>query len=258
MRILADDLLRKVGIPFHPKRVISLCPSVTETLYDIGAGNKIVGRTRFCIHPEPEIKTIEVVGGTKKIHFDRVAALQPDLIIAVKEENTPEMVGILEKSYPVFVLDIKTVEDGIRMIGNLGKLTGDERTAGENLEVAGKTWNQLKDILLPASVLYVIWQEPYMVAGRDTYIDSIIEGLGWKNAASRLSGRYPELSPDLITELDPDKILLSSEPFPFREKHIEQFRQLFPRAEVRIVDGEAFSWYGTHLCKSAAYFRSLI
>ncbi len=257
MRTLTDHLGRKVLLPFNPQRIISLCPSVTESLYDLGAGKNLVGRTRFCIHPK-EIQSVKTVGGTKTIHYDKVDALNPDLIIAVKEENTAEMVEILEKKYPVFVLDIENVEEGIRMIETLGELTGHQISANEIQRAISEKWEQLKGCFPSLSVLYVIWQEPFMVAGNDTYINDLIQGLGWKNAANELPGRYPELSPEQITQLAPDKILLSSEPFPFKDKHIASFQRLAQGAEVKIVDGEAFSWYGTRLGKSIAYLHSLI
>ena len=256
MKIFTDDLGRKITLNGTPQRMISLCPCVTETLADIGAGERLVGRTRFCIHPKSALQHTKAVGGTKDVKYERVHALKPDLVIAVKEENTLEIVETLAESYPVFVLDIKTVAEGIRMIGDLGKLTDCETKANRLQSQVSAQWNEAKIAISEASVLYVIWQNPYMSVGKDTYIHDLITALGGQNVAFSLNGRYPEFTPESFAE-SPQKVWLSSEPFPFQEKHLAAFQAMFPRAEIRIVDGEAFSWYGTHLGKKITYLRTL-
>lgn len=257
MRVITDHLGRKIRIPKRPLRIVSLCPCVTESLVEIGAANQLAGRTRFCIHPDEVVKNIPRIGGTKQVHYESIRRINPDLIIAVKEENTREIVETLEKEYPVFVFDIQTTEAGIYMIEELGILTGNEAQANKKMEATFQNWRIVKGTFSPISVLYVIWQNPFMAAGKDTYIHDIIQGLGWQNAAATLLSRYPEFRPEDFSASPPDKILLSSEPYPFQEKHIPQFQTLFPHSQIQIADGEMFSWHGTRLERGSSYFEYL-
>lgn len=249
-----DQMGCEVTVPRNP-RIISLVPSQTELLFDLGLDEQIVGITKFCIHPSSKVREKTKVGGTKKFNFDRIHELQPDLIIGNKEENYKEGIEKLQQQYPVWMSDITTFHDALEMIIAIGRLTGTENKA---IEIRDKIINGFKAIetYAPRKVLYFIWQNPYMVAGGDTFINEMMERLGLENLAAGL-GRYPELTAEEISSLHPDMIMLSSEPYPFKEKHIDNFRQICPTADVRIVDGEMFSWYGSRLIKSARYFNRL-
>jgi ABC-type Fe3+-hydroxamate transport system substrate-binding protein len=251
--IFTDQLNRTFSLPHPPKRIISLVPSQTELLVDLGLEDRIVGVTKFCVHPSGLRKKKAIVGGTKNYRFDVIDSLQPDLIIGNKEENDQEGIEKLASKYPVWMSDILTVEDSLRMILELGKITDTQSKAEEIV-------NRLKvDMNTPISfkgtAVYLIWNDPIMAAGQDTFINEMLLIAGFKNLIER--SRYPEIVSGDLQALDPDYLLLSSEPFPFKEKHLSLFKTLLPNASVRIVDGELFSWYGTRLLKTLPYFKSL-
>ncbi|MEO0474168.1 MAG: helical backbone metal receptor [Bacteroidota bacterium] len=243
-------------VPTIPQRIVSLCPSITETLYALGLGKRIVGRTRFCIHPAKSVKQAVRVGGTKAIKFDRLHSLKPDLIIAEKEENTLEMVEILREDYPVYVIDVRTIEHVYRMIRDLGMLTGTHELASNINCRLNNTLSSIQAFSKPVSCFYLIWEEPLMVVGKDTFIDAMLSRLKLDNLGRQFSGRYPAISAKQLMQAKPDLILLSSEPFPYQEKHLLDWRMRCPQSVVELVDGEIFSWYGTHLLEAGAYLDS--
>jgi len=248
-------------LPEAPKRIISLVPSQTEFLYDIGLADRIVGQTVFCVHPREKFAKAIKVGGTKKVKYDVIAGLKPDLIICNKEENTQEIVETLSSTYPVWVSDIKTVEDACRMMVALGEVVsgkGDQDFSARAKDIADKVRKSFSELLPgPAhTCLYLIWKDPYMAAGKDTFIDCMLESAGFSNVLPEGS-RYPELSMNEIEALQPEYILLSSEPYPFREKHMAELSSKLPRTKVALVDGEFFSWYGSRLLNSRNYFKEL-
>lgn len=234
-----------------PERIVSLCPSQTETLIAFGLGTRVVGRTRFCIHPAEAVRDIRSVGGTKEIKMDRLASLQPDLIIGEKEENTPEMIAELEARFPVYVTDVKDENSALRMIRDLGAICGLPEKGEKMATAAAESLAQVRPLPSPESCVYLIWQDPIMVVGAETYIQSVLVRCGFDNLALPLAGRYPTLTRDQLRAMGPRHILLSSEPFPFSEKHIAEYQALVPGANVRLVDGEAFSWYGVRMLEIA-------
>lgn len=236
-------------------RVISLVPSITETLFDIGmTSDEIIGRTKFCIHPKELVKDVEIIGGTKNLNIEKIKALKPDLIIANKEENVKEQVEELMKEFKVLVTDIETLEDNSELLKQLGKIFNKEKIADEiNLKTyeafnIPKSENKLK-------VAYLIWKDPYMTIGGDTFISRILEELGFENQFKNQK-RYPEVQLEDLREAD--LIFLSSEPFPFKEKHIKEIQDICVNQKIMIVDGEAFSWYGSHLAKCGEYYLELL
>lgn len=242
---------------FAPQRIISLCPSLTETLYALGLEDKIVGRTRFCIHPKEKIKDIAIVGGTKEVKYDKIRELNPDCILAVKEENTLEIVQTLSAEFPVYTLDVENIEQALEMIGLLGKITHKvAESKGLQVQIQAK-WEEIVGIMQPLRTLYFIWKKPYMMAGRDTYIHDVLQYLGLKNIAISPESRYPELTIEAIKNLSPELILLSSEPYPFKDKHIAELKAVLPDAKILIVDGEMFTWYGSRMIEAADYLRNL-
>ncbi|WP_343686400.1 helical backbone metal receptor [Chryseobacterium gleum] len=236
-------------------KIVSLVPSITEALFDLGlTENEVIGRTKFCIHPQEKIKNVSVIGGTKNINIEKIKALQPDLIIANKEENVKEQVEALMEDYKVMVTNIDTIEDNYYLLKNLGKLFGKEEKAQlYNLKIYD-VLNQAK-LDSPVKAAYLIWKNPYMTIGSDTFIHRILSEIGFQNIFKDKT-RYPQITTEDLT--DADVIMLSSEPFPFKEKHIEELKVFYPDKKIMIVDGEAFSWYGTHIAKCENYFKELL
>ncbi|WES97728.1 helical backbone metal receptor [Chryseobacterium arthrosphaerae] len=236
-------------------KIVSLVPSITEALFDLGlTENEVVGRTKFCIHPQHKIKNVAVIGGTKNINIDKIKALQPDLILANKEENVKDQVEALMADCKVMVTHVETIEDNYYLLKNLGKLFGkEERAQAFNLKIYD-ILNQTK-LDTPVKAAYLIWKNPYMTVGKDTFIHRILSEIGFENVFKDKT-RYPQIEAEDLAEAD--VIMLSSEPFPFKEKHIEELRIVYPDKKIMIVDGEAFSWYGTHIAKCENYFKELI
>lgn len=245
---------RTVEITSTVSRIVSLVPSQTELLVDLGLRDKLVGVTKFCIHPEELRKEVQVIGGTKDVKTELVRSLEPDLVIGNKEENKQADIEALEAFLPTWMSDIFNLEDALDMIRSVGAITG---TSEKALEIVSKIRENFAALETGKqqgqSVLYLIWKNPYIAAGRNTFIDAMLNTLGFKNAMEE--ERYPEVA---LKHLNPDYIFLSSEPYPFKEKHIEELQILFPQSQVVLVDGEYFSWYGSRLIDAPAYFTQLL
>ena len=251
---ITDQLNRSISLPSVPKRIISLVPSLTELLVDLGLEDLIVGVTKFCVHPSHLRKQVEVIGGTKKVHVDKVEALNPDFVIANKEENTKEDIEGIAKFCPVFVSDIKTPVDTADLLKVLGVIF-DKSALTDNINERLKSALPL-DLFSGQRVAYLIWKNPYMTIGGDTYIQSIMTTLGLQNAFGH-QDRYPQITIDDLIGAKLDFVFLSSEPFPFKQEHIDELSSHLPGVQIVLVDGEAFSWYGTRLLKIDNYFRRL-
>lgn len=253
-----DQLGRKVLLQRSPQRIVSVVPSQTSLLFYLGLGDRVVGRTKFCIHPRDKVLSCAVVGGTKNLRLSAIQALQPDLILANKEENDQAQIEALADTCPVWVSDIATLEAAMGMILAVGHMTN-TTTASEHLiqaiETKRKVWQQRPDHS-PLRVAYLIWQDPFMVAASATFIDALLQEAGFANVFGHLE-RYPLISSEQLIASQPDLVLLSSEPYPFREKHVPLFQTLLPSSRILIADGELFSWYGNHLLLSFAYFQQL-
>ncbi|WP_042719918.1 ABC transporter substrate-binding protein [Flavobacterium sp. B17] len=236
-------------------KVVSLVPSITEALFDLGlTENEVIGRTKFCIHPTDLVKKVPVIGGTKNINTEKIKALQPDLILANKEENVKEQVETLMDDFKVIVSNVENIEDNYYLLKHLGKIFNKEDKAQLfNLKIYD-VLHQSK-INQKVKTAYLIWKNPYMTIGSDTFIHKILEEIGFENIFKDKK-RYPVIETEDLA--DAEVIMLSSEPFPFKEKHIEELKAFYPDKKVMIVDGEAFSWYGTHIAKCENYFKELI
>jgi len=249
-----DQLGRLVEFNFPPQRIISLVPSQTELLFDLGLADRVVGLTKFCVHPNEWFTSKTKVGGTKKFRFDIIDSLQPDLIIGNKEENYEEGITRLTSKYPVWMSDIISWENALLMIREVGSLVDENAKVELLLEEIQNKFKKIKP--LPAKrVLYFIWRKPWMAAGKNTFIDAMLLKIGLVNCIE--TERYPELSLENIKKLSPDIILLSSEPFPFQQKNIKELQPFLPTAKIILVDGEMFSWYGSRLIKAADYFSTI-
>ena len=243
----------------HYQRIISLVPSQTELLYELSAGDRVVGITKFCVHPPEWYKTKKRVGGTKNVDMDALFSLQPDLVIANKEENVREQVEAIAKHSNVWVTDVNDLAEATQMISDIGQLTGTIEKAHQIASLIERSFQDLlsrinKERLISSA--YFIWKDPWMVAGADTFIDTMLQYCGLQNVYAHLS-RYPEVSLHELDALKPGLILLSSEPYPFSEKHKIALQQQFPHWDIRCVDGEMFSWYGSRLLLSVSYFETL-
>jgi ABC-type Fe3+-hydroxamate transport system substrate-binding protein len=253
--VFIDQLAKKVEVPDFPERIISLVPSQTELLADLGLADRVVGVTKFCVHPEGWRRTKTLVGGTKQFNFETIRSLNPDLIIGNKEENYEEGINRLSEEYSVWMSDIVTLEDSLQMIGHVGRLTQTERKAIEICDAIRESFANLPK--LPAwRTLYLIWRNPWMAAASGTFIHEMMSLSGLKNCLSDQT-RYPELTSESIRELRPELILLSSEPYPFKERHIAELQLACPQSKVQLVDGEMFSWYGSRLLKFPNYLQTL-
>jgi ABC-type Fe3+-hydroxamate transport system substrate-binding protein len=236
-------------------KIVSLVPSITEALFDLGlTENEVIGRTKFCIHPKDKVKNVAIIGGTKNINIEKIKALNPDLILANKEENVKDQVETLMDDFKVMVTNVETIEDNYYLLKNLGKLFGkEERAQAFNLKIYDILHQAKLDT--PVKAAYLIWKNPYMTTGSDTFIHRILSEIGFENIFKGQT-RYPQITTEDLA--DADLIMLSSEPFPFKEKHIEELRVFYPDKKIMIVDGEAFSWYGTHIAKCEHYFKELL
>jgi len=258
-KTFVDQLNRTVELKEAPRKIISLVPSITEYLADLGLENEIVGITKFCIHPTTIFQSKKRVGGTKKINFDTIDALNPDLIIANKEENTKEDIEYLSEKYNVWISDINTWQQALEMMIGVGEVCEKSEKAAEivNLLIEKKAnfESKIKEEK-SAKVLYLIWRNPYMAAGQNTFINEVLKIGNYENAIGDKE-RYPALNVSDLRNITTDLVFLSSEPYPFKQKHIEELKQYFPQAEILLVDGEIFSWYGSRLLKTFDYLEEL-
>lgn len=255
--LVTDQMQRVVTVPALPQRIISLVPSQTELLHDLGLGDRVVGITKFCIHPKEWFHSKARVGGTKKIDREKVRALRPDLIIGNKEENERADIEALEKEFPVWMSDIHDLDGALDMIRRVGTLTGTAPRAEAIATEIATGFAHLAPRSEGYSVAYLIWRHPWMAAGPGTFIDDMLRRSGYTNAFAQRTERYPEISPAQLAAADPDLIFLSSEPYPFTEKHIAELNLVLPGAPVHLVDGELYSWYGSRLLRSPAYFSGV-
>ncbi len=234
-------------------RIISTVPSLTELLSHLGLDDEIVGITKFCIHPEHIFRHKTRIGGTKDLKLDLIRSLKPDLIIANKEENDRSQIEELQKDSAVLLTDISDLDSALSAIVSIGERTGKQEEA---LTLSKKINQEFENLIpsRPRKVLYLIWQEPYMSVGKDTFIHDMLLRCGFENVTGS-DTRYPEVN---ASDFDPELILLSSEPFPFKEKHMAVIRSHWPKAEIKLVDGEYFSWYGSRMLGASSYFKELM
>jgi ABC-type Fe3+-hydroxamate transport system substrate-binding protein len=257
---MKDQTGREVNIRGIPTRILSVVPSQTELLFDLGLNDTIVGITKFCVHPQELVKEKTKVGGTKNLNIEKIRSLKPDLIIANKEENKRSEVELLMKEFPVWISDIKTLDDALDMIQSVGEITGKSGEAKHlSATIAERFTNheQQTTNYKPKRSAYLIWHKPLMTVGSDTFISHMMEQCGFKNVFGDRK-RYPEITEQELRDAAPEIILLSSEPFPFRQKHIEQYQKISPDSKILLADGQMFSWYGSRLQHAPEYFSELM
>jgi ABC-type Fe3+-hydroxamate transport system substrate-binding protein len=257
MPSFTDQLGRSIALEHPPQRIISLVPSQTELLYGLGLGTEVAGITKFCVHPRSWFESKKRIGGTKSVNMDTVRQLQPDLIIANKEENVKEQVEELSSLFPTWISDITRLEDALNMITSVGEITG---KASEATSIANNIAVNFSRLTSDASRLrtcYLIWNSPLMTVGGDTFISDMLSRCGLQNIFEQQQ-RYPVTTVEELKTMNCELLLLSSEPFPFKQKHIDLFRQQLPHTRILLVDGEMFSWYGSRLLHAPDYFHEII
>lgn len=257
--IFKDQLQREIQLSKTPKRIISLVPSQTELLIDLGLEGSLVGVTKFCVHPKHLRISKAVVGGTKKVNLEKIKALQPDIILCNKEENTEQIISDLEAIAPIHISDINNLEQSFALITMYGDIFNVQRKAEDvinTIKVEREAYQLLHQNKKKLKVAYFIWKNPWMVAASETFIDYMINEAGFINVY-KSQQRYPIVQLEDSKLKNADFIFLSSEPFPFKEEHLLELKSIFPKTEIIIVDGELFSWYGSRLKKSFEYFKSL-
>ncbi len=245
-----DQMNQTIRLQTPAKRIVSLVPSQTEFLHAIVCTDELIGLTKFCVHPKEWHQTKIRVGGTKNLNLETIRNLQPDLIIGNKEENSKEEIEILQQQFPVYMSDIYTVSDALKMMEDLGILTGKSSLANQIVNQVRIDFQNLPQF--NKKIIYLIWQDPLMAVGPNTFIGEMLRLSGFENVISDANVRYIELSADDLKQLNPEVILLSSEPYPFTTQHCDSFYEKF-QIPSRIVDGEMFSWYGSRMLKFKGY-----
>ena len=242
----------------QPARIVSLVPSQTELLYDLGLESETTGITKFCVHPAHWLRNKTRVGGTKNLNLEAIKKLAPDLVLANKEENVKEQIEALATHFPVWVTDVCNLDAALEMIEDIGMLTGKQAKAALLKHAVSNAFADLSkcEKIKIFRTTYLIWQDPYLTVGGDTFINAMLEEAGFENIFADQK-RYPEVRVDMLREAGCELLLLSSEPYPFAEKHVPPFQALLPRTKIMLVDGGLFSWYGSRLLLAPAYFKNL-
>ncbi len=246
-----DQTGYKITLDRHPQRIVSLVPSQTELLYCLGIVP--IAQTIFCVHPAQYFKGSDKIGGTKNLNLAKIKRLKPDIIIGNKEENLQTEIETLRKDFPVWLSDIYTLSDTNNMILQIGRLLDKEKEAELLVASIERDFSKISIVKKKLKVLYLIWRKPYMAAGMSTFINEVLKLQGLTNSILETDSRYPELNINQIIAYNPDKIFLSSEPYPFKVKHIAELQTSLPQASIELVDGELYSWYGPRLLKTASY-----
>lgn len=252
---IQDQFSRSLQLDKIPQRIVYLVPSQTELLVDLGLEKYIKGVTAFCVHPERLRKEKIIVGGPKKVNYDKIKELNPDIILCNKEENTKEMVETLAKDYPLHISNIETLEDTYELISQYGQLFDVEEKAkeiNEKIQAEARKFESFIRHQPKLKVVYFIWRNPWMVVGGGTFVNHLLEVNGFENVYADIP-RYPEIQLEELRSAD--VMLLSSEPYPFREKHIPDVIPFAKGSPVTQIDGEYFAWYGSRLIRAFDYFR---
>ncbi len=250
-------LQQATDLPYLPKSIVSLVPSQSELLFDLGLEAETVGITKFCVHPQSWFNAKEKVGGTKTVNIDKIHQLKPDLIIANKEENVKQQIEELAKDYPVWLTDVNNFADALQMITDIGTLTGKTATASAIINNISNAFKVMPKLEKSVKTAYLIWRKPYMTVGGDTFIHDMLDQCGFKNVFTDKT-RYPEISIEDLHIANCQFVFLSSEPYPFKQKHIDELSNHLPSTKIILADGEFFSWYGSRMLNAPAYFKELI
>jgi ABC-type Fe3+-hydroxamate transport system substrate-binding protein len=227
------------------RRIVSLCPSISETLAEIGAGRRLVGVTRYCIRP-PSLKELPKVGGTKALDFSAIEALAPDIIFANAEENRRQDIEALDRKFRLHVSLPNTVAAVPPLVRELGREAGEPERASELAEEIGELCAGLegKPAPTPFRYAYFIWRNPWMTISGDTYVSDLLRFAGGVNVFCAAKDRYPKVTPEAVLAAQPDVLLFSSEPYPFSDRHRSDLEAAFPGCAIAFVDGDDCCWHG--------------
>jgi len=257
--LVKDQIGHDIIVNKIPQAIVSLVPSITELLFDLGLKKEIAAITNYCIHPTKEVNQKLKIGGPKNMDIQKVLSLNPDLIIASKEENSKQQIETLMNHCNVYVSDVKNLNDALAMIHDIGIITLQQKNADQLIQRINSNFSPLENSSSQRKrVAYIIWESPYMTINKNTFIHHILFLGGFDNVFADKKSRYPEISLQEIQTQNPDYIFLSSEPYSFTDIHVRQFKKVFPSATIKCVDGEIFSWYGSHLIKVPDYFKHLL
>jgi iron complex transport system substrate-binding protein len=260
-KLFTDQTGRTITLNGTPQRIVSIVPSQTELLFDLGLEDRLVGITKFCVHPYHLKSTKKVIGGTKKVHIEKIRLLSPDIIIANKEENTKEIVAALQDIAPVWVSNIITIQDSLDMIAEFGKIFSVRTTASQWIDKISYGLHDFKAFMQDKPWLrsaYFVWKDPYMAVGGNTFINEMLRLNHFSNIYEGREGRYPEvIVQKMRIQGDPEIVFLSSEPYPFKDEDAFELGRHTHHAKTIFVDGEMFSWYGSRMVKAFAYFKKL-
>ncbi len=254
MRSIEDALERTLEVPERPARIVSLVPSVTELLFDLGAGERVVGVSRYCSEPREALARLRRIGGQKDPDLAQVIALAPDLVVAVKEENLRRDVDRLaEAGIAVYVADVRTVEDAVAFIGELGDLV--DAAPGRAVELRARVLQGVDEARRrapspPVRVFAPVWRDPWIAISSDTYMYEVLTTAGALPVlAGRPDRRYPKVTLDEVRAAAPEAILLPDEPYAFTDADAAELRAIAPAA---VVDGKLLQWYGARTAGIAA------
>jgi ABC-type Fe3+-hydroxamate transport system substrate-binding protein len=241
-------------------RIVSLVPSITELLFDLGLGGQVVGRTGFCIHPWAQVRHVPKVGGTKDLRFDVIRGLRPTHVVVNVDENRREDAEALAEFVPEVVVTHPVVpRDNLALYRQMGQVFGVSARAEALCAEFEATYAELaarRATAVTEPVLYLIWKDPWMTVAPETYISAMLELVGWRTLPRESSERYPEVDVAAYAG-EVSRVLLSSEPFHFKEQHLTEVRALVPGAEVALIDGEMTSWYGSRAIRGMRYLETL-
>lgn len=246
--MITDGRGKVVSLSQPPRRIVSLVPSTTESLFALGCGDAVVGITRFCVHPADRLDGLVKVGGTKDLVMERLEALKPDLVIGNVEENTAAMFETIEARFPLYAAFPRTVDDAIADLRAMGRLVGAGAEADRQADRIVEARQRLRaSVTATKTFAYLIWRSPWMAVSGDTFISAMLAEAGLRNGLADAESRYPTIEPAALSEFD--AILLSSEPFPFKERHREELSDLagIPSSRFSLVDGELCSWHGVRM-----------
>lgn len=256
LRTVKDQMGFAVQVPEMPRRIVSLVPSITEYLHDLGLEDRIVGITKFCVHPAHYLKTKTRVGGTKNFKPEVIRDLEPDLIVANKEENEKErLLNLKIAGFPVWISDVYDFDSAVDMMLRLGDVCGVPDAAQSLVKDVHKARKWLKTPAELVPTAYLIWRRPYMTVNHSTFIHHMMTLCGMYNVFAGHPERYPQITEEELIQAGPRLVILSSEPYPFSERHFEELEKILPDAYLFLADGEMFSWYGSRMIEAFDYLE---